>query len=172
LGGVDALTEVDPLSLDPEGDLRLVYAAHQYVPTAYSQQTEGKWEYSCAREMKDKKGKPKPEQYVTYSAGYAAELEGVYRRLSAWKEANKVPVAVNEFGVIRWVGGWSGGKPAPDAYRFMADQLRLIEGLGLNYAIWKWDSAECMGDDDFNFLHGQTFEKHANVDSELSDVIR
>jgi hypothetical protein len=172
LGGVDALTELDPLSLDPEGDLRLVYAAHQYVPTAYSQQTEGKWEYSCAREMKDKKGKPKPEQYVTYSAGYAAELEGVYRRLSAWKEANKVPVAVNEFGVIRWVGGWSGGKPAPDAYRFMADQLRLIEGLGLNYAIWKWDPAECMGDDDFNFRHGQTFEKHANVDSELSDVIR
>jgi hypothetical protein len=48
-GGVDSLTELDPLYLDPKGDLHIVYAAHQYVPTTYTQQTEGKWEYSCGR---------------------------------------------------------------------------------------------------------------------------
>jgi hypothetical protein len=60
----------------------------------------------------------------------------------------------------------------PDADQFMADQLRLIEGLGLNYAVWKWDPAECMGDDDFNFRHAQIFDKHAKEESELSRVIR
>ena len=170
-GGVDALTALDPLYLDPHGNLHIVYAAHQYVPTAYTQQTEGDWEYDCGPRMKDKKGRPKPEQYVAYSAGYAAELEGVYRRLGAWRDEKKVPVAVNEFGVIRWAGGYKDGKPAPDAHRFMEDQLKLIEGLGLNYAVWKWDPAECMGDDDYNFRHGQFFEKHTDVDSDLSNVI-
>lgn len=122
--------------------------------------------------MRDKKGRPKPEDYVAYSGERAAALKGVYQRLGAWKDAKKVPVAVNEFGVIRWAGGWREGKPAPDADRFMADQLELIEGLGLNYAVWKWDPAECLGDDDFNFRHGQLFEQHADVESALSDVIR
>ena len=35
-GGVDALTALDPQSLDHKGDLRLVYCAHQYVPEAYT----------------------------------------------------------------------------------------------------------------------------------------
>lgn len=171
-GGADALTALDPKSLDPKGDLRIVYCAHQYVPEVYTQQTEGKWEYDCGRGMRDKKGRPKPEDYVAYSEERAAALKGVYQRLGAWKDAKKVPVAVNEFGVIRWAGGWREGKPAPDADRFMADQLELIEGLGLNYAVWKWDPAECLGDDDFNFRHGQLFEQHADVESALSDVIR
>jgi hypothetical protein len=29
-----------------------------------------------------------------------------------------------------------------------------------------------MGDDDFNFRHGQLFENHADVESKLSEVIR
>lgn len=171
-GGVDALTALDPQSLDPRGELRLVYAAHQYVPTAYSQQTEGKWEYDCGRGLRDKKGEPKPGDYVAYGAGHVAELKGVYGRLGEWKAAKKVPVVVNELGVIRWAGGWNGTAPLPDADRFMDEQLLLIEGLGLNYAVWKWDPAECMGDDDFNFRHGQLFKSHTDEDSKLSGVIR
>jgi hypothetical protein len=42
------------------------------------------------------------------------------------------PVAVNEYGIVRW---------APGGSAFLDDQLSLFEQLGLNHAIWMWDPA-------------------------------
>jgi hypothetical protein len=41
-----------------------------------------------------------------------------------------VPLAVNEYGVVRWI---------PGGDDFIKDQLILFEKQGLNHAVWMWD---------------------------------
>ena len=77
-----------------------------------------------------------------------------------------VPVAVNEYGVIRW---------EPGAADFLEHEMGLFEERGLNYALWAWDPAwePWAGHvDAFNFRHGPDPKHHADVaSSDLMDVI-
>jgi hypothetical protein len=77
-----------------------------------------------------------------------------------------VPVAVNEFGVVRW---------EPGAADFMDAQMDLFEELDINNALWLWKAAwepRAEMNDDFNFLHGPDPDHHTDVSSsELIDVI-
>ena len=77
-----------------------------------------------------------------------------------------VPVAVNEFGVVRWV---------PGAAEFMDDQMDLFEQRGLNHALWVWDPSWEPWTEEvnaFNFRHGSDPSDHADVaSSDLVDVI-
>jgi len=74
-----------------------------------------------------------------------------------------VPMAVNEFGVMRW---------EPGAADFMDDQMNLFEDLGMNHALWLWEASwepRAEMDDGFNFLHGPDPDHHADASS--SDLI-
>jgi hypothetical protein len=173
-GDSEALLKLNVRDFDPQNNLRLVFCLHSYEPYEYAQQTEGDWEYECPS-LKDKKGKPGHSKYVSYSPERKERLRTIYVAVSGWRDNQNAVVAVNEFGVIRWAGGWTGsnrdGHATPDADKFIADELDILERLGLSHAIWKWDPQECQGDDDYNFLHGQLFSSHQNIASQLRENI-
>jgi hypothetical protein len=92
-------------------------------------------------------------------------LDGYLSAIDAFKAEHGVPVAVNEFGVQRWV---------PGGAAFMDDQIDLFEQRGMNYALWAWSPAwkPQVENDAFNFLHGPDPNYHADVESsDLIDVI-
>ena len=144
--------------LQPTGDQRTVYTVHQYAPHAYTHQA--------------------PPLTKTYPGVFDIDWDGddeVFNR--AWLDhllstvdtftaEHGVPVAVNEFGVVRW---------EPGAAEFMDDQMGLFEQRGMNYALWLWETswtpyAEAV--DAFNFRHGPDPKHHADVTrSDLMDVI-
>jgi hypothetical protein len=144
----------------PTGDPRTVYVAHQYAPHLYTHQW---WD----------------SQQCTYP-GYCdldwdgdyddwldrAWLEDLLATVDDFAATHGVPVAVNEFGVIRWV---------PGAAEFMDDEMNLFEARGINHALWVWDPAWEPWDevvDAFNFRHGPDPQNHQDVESsDLIDVI-
>lgn len=169
MSDVNGLYLLDTNAIDPERNRKIVYAVHQYEPTGYAQQTEGKWSFDCATK-KDLKGAPKPGQYQSYrdyenNPKLKSEtLPIIYGRIKDWRRARetadyKPAIAITEFGVIRWAGA-----NAPDAKDYLAKQFTEINTLKVNYAIWKWDSSFCTGDDDYNFRHGEKFSDHVDND--------
>jgi len=145
--------------LEPTGDPRTVYAVHQYAPHLYTHQW---WD----------------SQDCTYPGTCDVDWDGVAEPFDrAWlddllstvddfKAAHGVPVAANEFGVMRW---------EPGAADFMDDQMDLFEQRGMNYALWLWETSwEPYAEevDAFNFRHGPDPHNHADVESsKLMDVI-
>ena len=86
--------------------------------------------------------------------------------MDEFRAAHDVPVAVNEFGAVRWV---------PGAAEFMDGQMDLSERRGMNHALWLWETswAPCAEEvHAFNFRQGPDPESHAEVGSrDLMDVI-
>jgi len=95
-----------------------------------------------------------------------AWLDNLLWTVDTFKATHGVPVAVNEFGVMRWESG---------AAEFMDDQMDLFEQQGMNHALWVWDPAwEPWTEevDAFNFRHGLDPNNHTDVaSSDLMDVI-
>ena len=80
-------------------------------------------------------------------------------------QQHQLPLAINEFGVVRW---------APDASEFIDDQLSLFESRGINYAIWIWEvSWEPFAEEItyFNTRLGPDPQNTTAVDNELQDVL-
>ncbi|MFQ5795420.1 MAG: glycoside hydrolase family 5 protein [Candidatus Bipolaricaulia bacterium] len=145
--------------LQPTGDPHTVYMAHQYEPFRYTHQW---WE----------------EIEFTYPDVFDTDWDGVNDRFNrTWLNnllstvdtftvTHGVPVAVNEFGVIRWV---------PGGAEYMNDLMGLFEQRGLNYALWEWQTswppfAEEVHD--FDFRLGPDPNNRADVaSSDLMDVI-
>jgi hypothetical protein len=94
------------------------------------------------------------------------ELGDLLATVDGFAGTHGVPVAVNEFGVIRWV---------PGAAEFVDDEMDLFEARGMNHALWVWDPAWEPWDevvDAFNFRHGPDPQNHQDVESsDLMDVI-
>jgi hypothetical protein len=146
--------------LEPTDDPRTVYVVHQYEPQMQYTHQE-------------------PPAENTYPGTFDLDWDGVadeFNRgwldelltiVDAFKERHSAPVAVNEFGVMRWV---------PGAARFMADELGLFEQRGMNHAFWAFSPAwppYAEEVDAFDFLHGPDPNHHANVESsDLIEVIR
>jgi len=145
--------------LVPSGDPRTVYTVHQYEPYVYTHQ-----EWLDLR--------------LTYPGVFDTDWDGVddqfdrtwldslLSTVDAFMATHDAPVAVNEFGVVRWV---------PGAADFTDDQMDLLEQRGMNHALWMWETswppyAEAV--DAFNFRHGPDPHNHADVESsELMDVL-
>ena len=145
--------------LKPIDDPRTVYTVHQYAPMAYTHQ--------------------EPPLVNTYPGTFDADWDGIPERVDrAWLDGllstvdafvseHDVPVAVPEYGVMRF---------EPNAARFMDDEMGLFEERGLNYALWLWECswgpyAEEV--DAFNFRHGPDPHNHVDVStSALIQVIR
>ncbi len=145
--------------LQPTGDPRTVYVAHQYAPHQYTHQ----WWQDLEFEY--------PDEFDTDWDGEDDQfdrtwLDDLLSMVDDFAATHGVPVAVNEFGVVRWVGG---------AAEFMDDQMDLFERRGLNHALWVWDPSwgswteEVNG---FNFRHGPDPHNHTDVAAnDLMDVI-
>jgi Cellulase (glycosyl hydrolase family 5) len=83
-----------------------------------------------------------------------AEVEATYRRIGDFKNQHGVPVAINEFGVERF---------APGASDYLRLQMRLIEALGANHALWLWETSFPLNYDEFNFRRGADRRHHQDV---------
>jgi hypothetical protein len=140
VGGAD-WSDVDALDfLQPTGDSRTVYVVHQYEPYSYTHQ-------------KRKNVSDKPEK-----------LAEAYRKIRKFKSRYEVPMAVNEFGAVRW---------ATDVDQFIGRQMQYLEELGANHALWLWETSFPLNYDEFNFRHGPDRGHHADVStSALIEVIQ
>ncbi len=145
--------------VEPTGDPRTVYTVHQYQPHKYTHQDAGvqdcTYPGTCDVDWDDQ---PEPFDQTW--------LEGRLSIIDTYKSTHSVPVAVNEFGAVRWT---------PNVHTFMDDEMDLFEQRGLNHALWVWDPAWepwTQQVDAFNFRHGPDPDNHTDVESsELMDVI-
>ena len=112
--------------IESTGDPKTVYTFHQYEPqTQYTHQDN-------------------PLLMNSYPGRFDLNWDGVpddfnkdwltsYLQISQeFKISRKVPLAVNEYGIVRWI---------PGGALFLDDQLALFEEFGFNHAIWIWDPA-------------------------------
>ncbi|MBN2325690.1 MAG: cellulase family glycosylhydrolase [Candidatus Omnitrophica bacterium] len=149
--------------LEPTGDSRTIYTVHQYEPQ--EQYTHIEW-YQANFEL------------ATYPGLFDLDWDGKGDRfnrdwlddllstIDVFKKAHNAPVAVNEFGVNRWV---------ENAADFMRDQMELFEQRGLNHAVWEWQPswAPLAEEDSMNFRHGPDPHNHTDVGtSALIEVIK
>lgn len=109
--------------LVPTQDPRTVYTVHQYQPFVYTHQEPHARGYTY------------PGRFDTDWDGFPDDfdrgwLEELLSPVDEFVAAHRVPVAVNEFGVVRW---------APGAAEFLEDQIALFEARGLNWALWAWE---------------------------------
>ena len=145
--------------VEPTGDPRTVYTVHQYEPHKYTHQDPGvqdcTYPGTCDVDWDDQ-----PEPFDQ------AWLEGRLSIIDTYKSTHGAPVAVNEFGAVRWT---------PNVDAFMDDEMGLFEQQGMNHALWVWDPAWepwTQEVDDFNFRHGPDPDNHTDVESsDLMNVI-
>lgn len=149
--------------IEPTDDARTVYVVHQYEPQ--SQYTHKDWaedDFAAA----------------TYPGTFDLDWDDVDDTFDrAWLDSfltivdtfqteHGVPVAANEYGVLRWV---------KNADAFMRDQMELFEERGMNHAFWEWQPLAWQADeedDGFNFRYGPDPNNHSDVEtSDLLEVI-
>lgn len=95
-----------------------------------------------------------------------AWLNAQLRPVDTFITQNHAPVAVNEFGVMRWEN---------NAGQYLRDQMELFEQRGMNHALWLWESSwpPYATVDEFNFRHGPDPRNHSEVSaSDLITAIR
>ncbi len=132
----------------------IVYTCHQYAPHMY---TGADWSQSNFNDytypgLFDLDYDNQKEQFNK------TWLEKELKPISTFKQQHRVPVAINEYGVKRWV---------QNGHTFMDDQMEMFENLQVNYALWEWvpDWPNFNSIDDYNFRHGPDPGKHADLKS-------
>ena len=141
-------------------DPRVVYTVHQYEPFLYTHQppdsSDCRYPDHCDV---DWDGQPEP-----FDRGWLEELFAI---VDGFVARYRVPVAANEFGLVRW---------APGAAAFLRDEMEFFEARGMNYAIWLWESSWAPYErevDAANFRHGPDPRNHEDVEtSALIEVIK
>ncbi len=110
--------------LEPTGDSRTVYLVHQYEPQQeYTHQENHSPQNSYPGEF-DLNWDGIPDSFNQLW------LDNYLIAIDEFQEEWGLPIAVNEYGIVRWV---------PGGVKFLEDQLALFEERGLNHAIWMWD---------------------------------
>ncbi len=159
LVGAMAYSAVDWLEyLQPTSDPRTVYIVHQYAPISYTHQdVNGTYTYPGLLDL-DWDGQEDDQLDRAW-------LEALLDTVDDFKADHGVPVAVNEFGVVRWV---------PGAADFMSDQMELFEEHDMNHALWVWDPAWqplTEENNDFNIRFGPDPPSTDNVSNDLLDAV-
>jgi hypothetical protein len=159
VGGM-SYSALDWLShLEPTDDSRTIYTFHQYAPYQYTHQEWG-------------------SRMLAYPGEFDTDWDGIDDVVDAgwlrefltivddFRTEHGYPLAVNEYGVVRWI---------PGAARFMDDQMALFEEKGLNYALWVWEvSWEPFAEEvhAFNFRFGADPDNREDLaSSDLIDVL-
>jgi hypothetical protein len=108
--------------MDPVDEAGIVYVVHQYEPFEQYTHQEGRLRNAY------------PGKFDTNYDGEDDDFDRVWLEQNVepvreFMAITGAPVAVDEFGVVRWQLGAAG---------FLADQISVFEALGLNHAIWEW----------------------------------
>ncbi len=132
-----------------DSDPRTVYTVHHYEPFDYTNQ-------DVSRLL------PYP------GGGYDQPwLRATLEPIDEFRAANPGrPVAVTEFGVVRW---------APGAALYFSDVTALLEEKRVNHFLWVWHASwpPMAESDEFDFLHGPDPAVHNEVaSSPLLDAVR
>lgn len=117
--------------LEPTGDPRTVYTFHQYQPMDYTHQEPdeaGSLPNTYPGEM-DLNWDGEPD---TLNRDW---LESLLLPVDEFQDRYDLPVAVNEYGVVRF---------EPGAADYIDDLTGLFEARGLNYAVWAWSSSQAL----------------------------
>jgi cysteinyl-tRNA synthetase len=144
--------------IEPTDDPRSVYVVHQYEPQDdYTHQApRGKNSYPGEFDL----------DYDREDDQFNREwLDEFLSPIDEFQARYGFPVAVDEFGVNRWV---------PGGAEFMADQMDLFDQRGLNSALWEWQTSwPPFAEDvhDMNFLLGPDPRNLDEVPNELMDAI-
>jgi hypothetical protein len=111
--------------LEPIDDPYVVYVAHQYTPfDEYTHQPpDGRNSYPGAIDL-DYDGRPDE-----FNREW---LEDLLTPLDQYAANTGAPIAVDEFGVNRWV---------PGAAAYMDDLMDLFEQRGINHSLWEWQTS-------------------------------
>ncbi|HXK43939.1 MAG TPA: cellulase family glycosylhydrolase [Anaerolineae bacterium] len=145
-------------ALQPVQAERVVYAVHQYGPFQYTHQQPGD-------------GRPYPGEFDVTWDNIPDRFDRTW--LLTWLEPTLAfraktgaPVAVNEFGVVRW---------APGAADFLRDEMDFFEQQGMNHALWVWEPAYepwyTWGDRAMFYPFGPDPNNLQDVDNDLMTVI-
>jgi hypothetical protein len=110
----------------PTGDPRTVYIFHQYEPQTQYTHQDNLYPINSYPGKFDLDWDGIPDNFDQ------DWLENFLRTGLEYKGKWDVPLAVNEYGIVRWIPGGS---------QFLDDQLALFEEFGFNHAIWMWDPA-------------------------------
>ena len=105
-------------------DANTVYTFHEYQPFAYTHQEPGMAIAYPGRIDADWDGQDDPFD--------AALLERLLQPARLFASRTLRPVAVTEFGAVRW---------APGVERFLSDRIARFEDNRLNWALWGWPVA-------------------------------
>jgi hypothetical protein len=144
--------------LQPTDDERTVYIVHQYEPIEYTHQ----WPplENTYPGLFDTDWDGEDDQFNR------AWLEDLFSPVDDFVSMHGAPMAVNEFGVLRW---------EPGAAEFMDDQMNLLEQRGINHALWLWEASWEEHAEEvhaFNFRYGPDPNHYDDVAwSDLIDVI-
>ena len=145
--------------LVPTGDERTVYMVHQYEPQDDYTHQEPRAENTYPGEF-DLDWDNVPDQFNKQW------LDEYLSIIDDFQAKHSVPVAVNEFGINRWV---------PGGAAFMDDQMDLFEERSMNHALWIWDPSWIPlteETNEMNFRHGPDPDHHGDVaSSDLIEVI-
>ncbi len=151
--GLDWLPYLQPTEAE-----RIVYTFHQYAPHSYTHQYTDVGNTYPGELDTDYDGQADTfdrtwiENYLTIASDFSAEH-------------GNLPLAINEYGVIRW---------EPGAAAFMHDEMSAFEDLGVNYALWVWDPDWPPWNEGVNFMafrFGTDPENFVSVENELQDAI-
>ncbi len=173
---VEAIREVDPdtpilisgmgwgavrwlPALVPVDDPRVVYMVHQYEPQDQYTHQESPPANSYPGSF-DLTWDGAPDSFNR------EWLDGYFNGIDEFKARYGVPVAVNEFGVMRW---------SPGAADFMRDSMDLFEQRGMNHTFWAWNPLwpPYSHIDGMNYLRGPDPDNHTDLETNaLLEVIR
>jgi hypothetical protein len=158
IGAMDASNPAWLASLAPSGVPHTVYTVHQYSPGNYTGLGHPRSPFSYP-------GRFEPDGNGTVAAIDKPWLRRLLQPVARFRDSRGAPVAINEFGVMRWEIG---------AATFLRDELALFEELGVNHAVWLWESDSPRIDyDAFNFRHGPDRASRADVpDNPLIRVLK
>lgn len=136
-------------------DPKVVYGVHNYEPNNYTHQS--------AKGTKTYPGRFSPDGETKTNVD-KAWMARKLTTISQFQASRRKPVVVNEFGSMRWEKG---------ADVFFRDSTDLMEALGVNHAVWLWETSLKISWSEFNFRYGPTASNNKEVsDSLLLQAIR
>ena len=140
--------------LEPTHDPRTVYLIHQYEPQAqYTHQEGVKNSYPGKFDL----------DWDGHRDDFNVEwLNNYFQTIDQFQEEWGVPIAVNEYGIVRWI---------PGGDTFLKDQLLLFEERGLNHAIWMWDPAWEPWTNEVNVMNYRFGQNSLNRKDELPNPL-
>jgi hypothetical protein len=160
-GSPHALAALDTSRFDPS-TRHILFTVHQYAPWTYTHQPTKHSSFDCDTPSIGNGDDTVPMR--PFDPSVRSEMRTVYEQVRKWKNDKGIILAVNEFGVTRWVDS---------AEVFIREQMEEIERISANHALWLWDPAACLGWDAMNFRNGPDSTNHVeDPNSALADSIR